>query len=575
MIVFERVKLKNFFSFGEQVVEVPLTKHKFTLIHGDSGSGKSTIVVEAITYALFGKPFRQIKKNEVINTVNGRDCLLDVEFKIGKSQFRVVRGVKPDIFEIYKNGKMVNQNPTVRDYQKYLEDSILKMSYKTWTQIVALGFANHTPFMLLSAGARRQMVDEVLGIEIFQRMYLLAKDRINEKKQELTNIEHSIVSTKQTIEVQKKNLKQIQAQEKEKEEELQVEVDKLNERIDELQSKITGMDVAAAELIKTLEAGKKHKKKLADIKELLTKLKVSRTQVQGKIAFIEENVACPTCRQSISEEYRSSFKEEEEKRDVELRDSIEALTEKLHEYQDLVMGLEVAVDSLSEIETKKAIDQKSIDHYQEEIQKKQKEIQRLSTSDNNLVREIASSIVDLSEKNQAAVTLKGEITEEIRHLVACGTMLKEDGIKGKIIQLYLPVLTKLVNEFLEEMNFMMRVQFDEDFNETIYARFRDKLSFSQLSQGEQSRINIAIILAWRQLAELRNSVKTNVLICDELLDTAISAADVEAVMHMIQRMAKDQNCFIISHKPDSIAAYCDNVIRVEKRGNFSKIVEGI
>ncbi|HRC95263.1 MAG TPA: AAA family ATPase, partial [Coprothermobacter proteolyticus] len=191
MIVFERVKLKNFFSFGEQVVEVPLTKHRFTLIHGDSGSGKSTIVVEAITYALFGKPFRQIKKNEVINTVNGRDCLLDVEFKIGKSQFRVVRGVKPDIFEIYKNGKMVNQNPTVRDYQKYLEDSILKMSYKTWTQIVALGFANHTPFMLLSAGARRQMVDEVLGIEIFQRMYLLAKDRINEKKQELTNIEHS------------------------------------------------------------------------------------------------------------------------------------------------------------------------------------------------------------------------------------------------------------------------------------------------------------------------------------------------------------------------------------------------
>lgn len=574
MIVFERVKLKNFFSFGEQTIEVPLAKNKFTLIYGDSGSGKSTIVVEAITYALFGKPFRQIKKNEVINTVNGRECLLDVEFKTGKTNYRVVRGIKPDIFEIYKNGKMINQNPTVRDYQKYLEDNILKMSYKTWTQIVALGFANHTPFMLLSAGARRQMVDEVLGIEIFQRMYLIAKDRISQKRQELSELEHKISATKQTIEVQKKNLKQIQAQEKEKEEELQAEVDALNNKIDELQLEIKTLDVTAVELFSVINNGKADKKKLADIKELITKLRSSRTQVQGKISFIEENVACPTCRQSISAEYRDEFKVEEENRKSELDSSINTLTDKLHEYQDIVNGIEVAVDKLSDVETKKAIKQKSIDHYQEEIQKKQKEIQRLSTSDNNLVREIASSIVLLSEQTQQATTTKSEITEDIRHLVACGTMLKEDGIKGKIIQLYLPVLTKMVNEFLEEMNFMMRVQFDEEFNETIYARFRDKLTFSQLSQGEQSRINIAIILAWRQLAELRNSVKTNILICDELLDSAISATDVEAVMHMIQRMAKDQNVYIISHRPDSIAAYCDNVIKVEKRGNFSKIVEG-
>lgn len=574
MIIFERVKLKNFFSFGEQVIDVPLTKHRFTLIHGDSGSGKSTIVVEAITYALFGKPFRRIKKNEVINTVNGRDCLLDVEFKIGKTLYRVVRGVKPDIFEIYKNGKMVNQNPTVRDYQKYLEDNILQMSYKTWTQIVALGFANHTPFMLLNSNERRQMVDEVLGIEIFQRMYVLAKDMVSEKKQQLVSIENQIISTKQTIEVQKKNLKQIQAQEKEKEEEIQAEVDKLNERVDEIQKQIKEFDVVAEDLIQTVNQGKPNKKKLSDIKELLTKLNLSQSQVQSKISFIEDNVACPTCRQSITEEYRKNFKLEEENRNKELADSITVLTEKLHEYQDIVNGVEVAIDKLSEIETKKAINQKSIDHYQEEIQKKQKEIQKLSTSDNNLVRDIATSIITLSEQNQEAIVAKSEITDAVRHLVACGTMLKEDGIKGKIIQLYLPVLIKLVNEFLEEMNFMMRVDFSENFEETIYARFRDKLSFSQLSQGEQSRINIAIILAWRQLAELRNSVKTNILICDELLDSAISATDVEAVMHMIQRMSKDQNVYIISHRPDSIAAYCDNVIKVEKRGNFSKIVEG-
>lgn len=569
MIVFHYSKFRNFLSFGQRDVVIDLQESKTTLISGDSGAGKSSLIVEAITFCLFGKSFRKIKKGDLINSVNGKDCYTEVEFSIGSDVFKIVRGMKPEIFEIYQNGDLVNQNPNVRDYQKYLEENILRMSYKTWTSIVVLGFANHTPFMLLSSGERRQMVDEVLGIEAFQKMFDVAKSKVSELKTEISALGNQVDSIKESIALQKKNFRAIQSQEKEAEESLQKEIEGLLDSISSLESE----NLKIAEQIEPLFGSSSKKeaivKKQNEMTKMLSKLKYRRNQLAQTIDFLETNIVCPSCKQNIEEDHKNKIKKEEESKLQELDSGIGLLDQRAEEFESSVRELDQEIQKITKLETSRTVNLRSIKHYQDQVTKKQEELGKIVRSDTTLTKTIAATIVDLAKKQDDLNNKKIELSDHLRHVVFCQSLLKEDGIKGKIINMYLPVLTKLVNDFLEAMNFSMRIVFDDGFNETIYARFRDKLSFTQLSQGEQSRVNLAIILAWRSLASMRNSVEVSILILDELLDSAISAADAEVVMELVREINKQQNIFIISHRPEQVAMYADSTIYVEKKGNFS------
>lgn len=571
MLTFRKTTFRNFFSFGNRDVVVELDKFRTTLLSGDSGSGKSSLIVEPLTFGLFGQPFRKIKKGDVVNTVNGKDCYVEVEFEIGNDTYKVIRGLKPAIFEIYKNGTMVNQNPTVRDYQKYLEEHILKMSYKVWCSIVVLGFANHTPFMLLSASERRQVVDEVLGIEVFQRMYVASGETVRELKTDIQNIGTAIDGLKDTISVQKKNFAEIQKQEKEKEDDIKHEIEKLNDLIAQLNSKNEQSEADIAEMRSQVQLLDSMKKKHEEIKRVLTNLKFKRTQLDQAVSFFESNNHCPTCQQEITDEYKNSMTETNKKKVVEVSDGVEALTNKAELLFADIEKLVAVNGKISKVETDIAVNNKSINLYLKTITQKNEELSKLVSMDGSIAKSIAKSIVEMSNKIQEQNDKKTQLNDEMRHVTMVQGLLKEDGIKGKLVAMYLPLLTKLVNDYLEEMSFQMRIDFDDNFNETIYARFRDRLTFQQLSQGEQSRVNLAIILAWRSLAEMRNSVKSSVLILDELLDAAISASDTEVLMNLIMKINGDQNIFIISHQKESVVAYCDNVISVEKVGNFSQI----
>lgn len=571
MIRFKQVTFRNFLSFGERNTTIQLDKAKTTLISGDSGSGKSSMIVEAITFNLYGKSFRKIKKGDLVNTVNAKDLYTETEFEIGSSVYKIVRGIKPEIFEIFQDGVLVNQNPNIRDYQKYLEDNILRMSYKTWVSIVVLGFANHTPFMLLSSGERRQMVDEVLGVEAFQKMFDVARTKASETKNEINSIVNQIESIKESIKLQKKNFKAIQEQEQEKEKNLEEEINKLSGSVVSLTHENNSIDNQLDPMLTKIKERVVLSGKYSELTQLLSKLKYRKNQLAQTIQFFDENVSCPTCKQVIDEAYRDSIKEKENVSYLELVSGIKHLEERSADIKRIIDDLDSISNEIASLEVRKAVNLKSITHIQEEISKKQKELSKETHSDNSLAKQIAATIVDLSNKFQELNDTKAKLADELRHIIFCQGLLKEDGIKGKIINMYLPVLTKLVNDFLEAMGFHMRIQIDDNFNETIYARYRDKLSYTQLSQGEQSRVNLALILAWRSLASMRNSVEVSILILDELLDSAISAADAEVVMELVREINKDQNIFIISHQPEAVKAYADDSIYVSKKGNFSQI----
>ena len=571
MINFKSVTFKNLLSFGDREITIKLNEHKTTLISGDSGSGKSSMIVEAITFALFGKSFRKIKKGDLINTVNGKDLLVNVIFCIGESEYNIVRGMKPEIFEIFKDGVLVNQNPNVRDYQKYLEENILRMSYKTWTSIVVLGFANHTPFMLLSAHERRQMVDEVLGVEAFQKMYEVAKSKASETKSLIATLTNQAESLRDSITLQKKNFKAIQEQESAKERNIESEIEVISKQISELVEANNSIDGSLDPLLEKTSDLQTLTNKKNEFVQLLSKLRYRRNQLSTMLEFFNENSVCPTCKQEINDDYKETIEKKESSTLHELENGIKALEEKASSIDKEIGSIEKIMDQISKLEMKKALNLKDITNLQQSITSKQNELSKTVHNENSLAKQIAANIVELSNKVQQINEEKSKLTDQLRHIVFCQGLLKEDGIKGKIIDMYLPVLTKLVNDFLEAMGFHMRLVFDSGFNETIYARYRDKLSFTQLSQGEQSRITLSIILAWRSLAQMRNSVEVSILILDELLDSAISAADAEVVMELVREINKNQNIFIISHQPEAVKAFADASIHVHKKGNFSQL----
>jgi DNA repair exonuclease SbcCD ATPase subunit len=534
---------------------------------GENGAGKSTIL-DALTFALFNKPFRKINKPQLANSITKKDTVVEVEFQVGTSNYKVVRGINPAKFELFKDGNLLNQSAASKDYQDVLEKQILKINHKSFCQVVVLGSATFQPFMQLPAQARREVIEDLLDLQIFTSMNLLLKTKITENSDEISKKQ----SDRRVAEAQLEMIKQHEIS-------IQSNIDK---QIEEKQSKINAttnlINDATDEVSNIINTGKELKKKLADqntVEEKLSKLEKFKIQLKSKInnaektiSFFHDHDNCPTCKQGIEHSFKeetiktkSSQISEIEEGLVKLENERKKVLEQLDEYTNINNTLHDYNLQMSQLNTK-------ITGWRENIRNWVNEIADLTEHGK---QSNAERIAQLELTLKDADKILNELHEEKLVLQAAGVMLKDGGIKAKIIRQYVPVINKLINKYLSAMDFFVQFELNEQFEETIKSRFRDAFSYASFSEGEKMRINLAILFTWRALAKLRNSINTNILIMDEVFDSSLDANGTDEFLKIIQTLTSDTNTFIISHKQDQLYDKFERVIKFEKHKNFSKM----
>lgn len=553
MIKFSKIRWKNFLSTGNAWTEVLLDKSSSTLILGDNGSGKSTLL-DAITFALFNKPFRNISKPQLINSVNRKNMLVEVEFTIGSKEYLIRRGSNPGVFEIEIDGDMVDQNASVRDYQKHLEENILKLNYKSFTQIVILGSASFTPFMQLTPNIRREIIEDILDIRIFTTMKEVLKGKVTDLKEKLRFIEGEITVTKEKAKVQKQYIDTLESDKK--------------ERVEKIQGEIVGLETTLSTLQKQVAFDIEVKESFGDIETKRKKLEAFKTEFARKIReqkkeldFYHNHDDCPTCKQGIPHDFKETITSEKEYKINELEEGNTKLAE---QWEELDKSYEEFLD----------IQQKIIDT-NNSIMSTQTLLQRLvveKTDAENKVGDIEKETSKLKEIAKELVSKSDQRTsynEEQEYNSIAESLLKDSGIKTKIIRQYLPVINKLVNKYLKAMDFFVQFDLDETFKETIKSRHRDKFSYASFSEGEKQRIDLALVFTWRTIAKMKNSASTNLLLLDEVFDSSLDVNGTDYVMQLLNTIGEETNVFVISHKGDQLFDKFRSVIRFEKKNNYS------
>ena len=561
MIVLKTVRWKNFLSTGNQFLEVHLDKEPMTLIVGKNGAGKSTLI-DAITFSLFGKPFKRINKGQLMNSVNEKDLVTEIEFNIGKSKWKVRRGIKPALFEIYHNGQIINQDAKSTDYQKYLEDKVLKLNFKSFTQIVVLGSASFVPFMQLSANDRRIIIEDILDIGIFSVMKNLLKDRSMLLKEEMSEIEYEIKLLQEKIKIQEKHLKELKEKsvskrksDLDKIEETQQEITRLTEEIEDHQDMVVSLMKSIADENTTHTKNSELDKYRSQINKNLKKLNKEKS-------FYEKNKICPTCEQDIPEDFKKH-------KCNDIADDIDEMDEGLEKIE---AEIQKVFDRLAEIN----LVNKDIQKEENEIRTKNGYIKSHNSFIKHLNEELTNIVEEADEGKIKILTSeledqkksRNQYTEQKRYYDILGAILNDKGIKTRIIRKYLPFINNHVNNYLKDMDFFVNFQLDENFQETIKSRHRDDFSYYSFSEGEKKRIDIALLLTWRHIASMRNSVNVNLLILDEVFDASLDQAGVDDLMKLFNILNKT-NLFIISHKLDILDDKFPAKITVEKLKNFT------
>jgi DNA repair exonuclease SbcCD ATPase subunit len=570
MIIFRNVRWKNLLSTGNFFTEIKLDSNTNTLIVGENGSGKSTML-DALCFALFGKPFRNINKPQLLNSINQKDCIVEVEFDTNNKSYKIVRGIKPNKFEIFQNGDLINQDAAARDYQEFLEKFILKLNYKSFTQIVTLGSASFTPFMQLSAADRRAIIEDLLDIQIFSTMNTLVKERLTTNKESLFDMKHQIELTHQKYDMQKKHIDDLKQNNEDKVKEYDDEISCHSNTISILLSNVATLTAETEELQLVVATKIDTEAKVKKITKLESQIESNLSKFQKDISFFQSHDDCPTCRQAIA----SSFKEEE------LSNLSTKVTECEHGLSELEKKLLAEQNKLNEItEKQKLINQKQVEiaTANTTINETNKLIARLR----KLIDELKNSKVVTDLEEQRLKELKDSLSilqsnlkqliEEKSYYDVASTLLKDTGIKTKIVKQYLPIINKLVNKYLASLDFFVNFNLDESFKETIKSRHRDEFSYNNFSEGEKQRIDMALMLTWRAVAKLKNSSNTNLLILDETFDSSLDANGTEELMKILH-MLEGVNLFVISHKGDILQDKFANVIRFTKEKNFSRIVK--
>lgn len=571
MILFQKVKWKNFLSTGAHATEIKFTKSPNTLIIGQNGAGKST-VLDALCFGLFGKPFRKINKPQLVNSINQREALVEVEFTIGKKNYRVVRGIKPNVFEIYCNDILLNQDAAAKDYQDVLENSILKLNFKSFTQVVILGSASFTPFMQLSAADRRALIEDLLDIQIFSSMNTLLKSKVSDVKDKSTTNNYNISLTEEKINLQKQNIEDNKKHNEEEIKKKQEEIEQSNSQVEKLQNDIGLIQKHIDVLMKKISDESLVNTKLKKLFQLEAKIETNIKKNEKDIQFYEQNDNCPTCRQHIEEHHREEQVRERKQKVLNQQTGLQEIETEVNKLNERVTQIEAINKHITEHNNEIVSQNSTIVALNKYITKLNKEIKELSTKKNNL-EEVNEKLKKLKLELEEFMKIKEELVIEKHYYEFASTLLKDTGIKTKIIKQYLPIMNKLINKYLSAMDFFVNFNINENFEETIKSRHRDEFSYANFSEGEKMRIDLALLFTWRQIAKLKNSTNTNLLILDEVFDSSLDTVGTEEFLKLIHEMGTDTNVFVISHKGDQLFDKFRSIIKFEKKGNFSRIAK--
>lgn len=568
-INFESVKYKNILSTGNVFTTVELNLVPSTLIAGSNGSGKSTLL-DAIVFGLYGRPFRNINKAQLVNSINNKELVVELYFSAAGDKYMIRRGIKPNIFEIWKNGAMINKDASVRDYQSYLEDSILGINFKAFNQIVVLGSATYIPFMELRAYQRREIIEDLLDIQVFSVMGTLAKERmssiktdINENKYDIEIVDSKISSQEESDQA----IRQLKSIEVDKIK------DKMKEHIDAVEKKneiIDAQDAIMKVLYDDISDKPEEKKKFQEVTDKRAELERNRIAFEKELSFYEHNDDCPTCKQGIAHNFKelqilekNQKKAEIESGLVSIASSIEAHTKRLNSISKIEEQIQSVNFKISEIRAEIKMSKNALLSYKKDLDAAKKEVEEVDTSK---LENLQKRVTDLT-------AMRTKLLDEHEVLNIVQLILRDGGIKAKIISQYIPVINKLINKYLAAFDLFVDFQLDENFDEVIRSRFRDKFTYASFSEGEKLRITLSIMLAWRSVAKLRSSVSTNLLILDETLDGALDGVGIESLIETLHGLNNDDNIFVISHRGDQFAEKFENNLKFEKIKNFSELVK--
>ena len=571
MINFKKVRWKNLLSSGNNFTEIDLNAHQTTLILGENGAGKSTLL-DALCFGLYGRGFRNLKKELLINSVNEKGLVVEVEFNIGKKEYKVMRGAKPNKFEIHVDGVFVNQDATVKDYQEQLEKNILKMSYRSFTQVAILGSANFVPFMQLKAKDRRGLIEDLLDISIFSTMSDILRKRVSNYVVEQRENEHEINIMEERINGLNEQLNALRVNRDEKIGKFESTIKETEDNVDSLMKKVELKTETIKEKTSSISDRDPQGDRLKQALEFEKKMEENRRKVEKEISFYEKNDECPTCKQGLDEEHKKTHIAEKQKKKDELVSALQQIEDTITDSSNRMDEIGKVQQGIESLQKQIAVIQTEIISNQKYIKKLNKEIEDLQI-EANVPSNTHESIEENESKLDILLSKKETLVEQGHYYELAQMLLRDQGVKQKIIKQYVPVMNNMINKYLASLEFFVGFELDESFEETIKSRFRDVFKYDNFSQGEKMRIDLSILFTWRTIARMKNSVNTNLLILDEVFDSSLDTNGTDDFLKLLNTLTEKTNAFIISHKGEALYDKFNDVIRFEKHKNFSRIAE--
>ena len=570
MITFKIIRWKNFLSTGNAFTEIKLDETANALIIGENGAGKSTIL-DALTFALFGKPFRKINKPLLVNSVNEKGCVVEIEFKTNGKEYKVIRGIKPTIFEIYCDNILLNQDSSSKDYQEHLEKFILKMNYKSFTQIVILGSASFTPFMQLTPADRRLVIEDLLDIQIFSVMNIIAKQKMQLIKEQLEKNRLEVAGKEEKKVYVEKTIEKLKENNESKSESLLLQSSRKMADLSEVEKVITQKEEERDSLIEKASRQTALKQRHTSLVSLASKIETNLSRTRDDHNFFHDYDSCPTCRQSINASFKEGELYKSKAKIIELEKGLDNIQVQIDKTVDELNALDKIISKMNSVKSEIASLRTNQSSIVSNIKDLNKQIEELQSSDTILIsneEELKLVIADIQKLNDE----RSVLLEERKYVDVAINLLKDGGIKTKIIKQYLPIINKLINKYLAQMGFFVNFNINEQFEESIKSRYRDDFSYHNFSEGEKMRIDLALLFTWRTIAKMRNSVNTNLLILDEVFDGSLDGNGTEEFLKIMWSMIADTNTFVISHKTDQLFDKFQKVYRFQKQKNFSRLI---